>query len=113
MDLEYLAKEVTRSRKFVLGVAVVAPAAYGLWFFVINNSQLSTHTGDWGAFGDFVGGLVNPLVAFFAFYWLTKSVLIQKEELSETRCALVECSESTRAAGRACLRFDEAPILEC
>lgn len=90
MDLERLAKDVARTRNFVLFVAVAAPAAYGLWFFVVNNAPLSLQTGDWGAFGDFVGGLVNPLVAFFAFYWLTRSVLIQKEELSETRSALVE-----------------------
>ena len=90
MDLELLAKDVTRSRNFVLVVAVFAPAVYGLWFFIVHDAPLSLHTGDWGAFGDFVGGLVNPLVAFFAFYWLTKSVLIQKEELSDTRSALVE-----------------------
>lgn len=41
--------------------------------------------GDWGAFGDFMGGLLNPAVAFAAFYWLTQSVKLQKTELTETR----------------------------
>lgn len=46
--------------------------------------------GDWGAFGDFMGGLLNPAVAFAAFYWLTQSVKLQKTELAETRKALEE-----------------------
>lgn len=44
--------------------------------------------GDWGAFGDFMGGLMNPIVAFAALYWLTQSVKLQKTELAETREAL-------------------------
>lgn len=44
--------------------------------------------GDWGAFGDFMGGLMNPIVAFAALYWLTQSVKLQKTELAETRKAL-------------------------
>ncbi|MFC3359026.1 hypothetical protein ACFSKY_13560 [Azotobacter chroococcum] len=54
-----------------------------------NDQQLSTDAGLWGTFGDFVGGLINPLIAYFAFYWLTQSVLIQKTELSETKDALI------------------------
>ena len=39
----------------------------------------------WGQFGDYLGGLLNPVVAFAAFYWLTQSVKLQKQELAETR----------------------------
>lgn len=39
----------------------------------------------WGQFGDFVGGIMNPLVAFAAFFWLTQSVKLQKQELADTR----------------------------
>lgn len=55
----------------------------------------------WGQFGDFISGLLNPIVAGFAFYWLTRSVTLQKDELmathqelKESRLALKESSES-------------------
>lgn len=44
----------------------------------------------WGAFGDFIGGILNPLVAFFALYWLTRSIKIQREELSATKAELAQ-----------------------
>jgi len=41
-----------------------------------------------GIVGDYFGGLVNPVVALLAFYWLTKGVRMQQKELSATRVAL-------------------------
>lgn len=42
----------------------------------------------WGQFGDYIGGLLNPLVATLALLALVISIQIQKRELSETRAAL-------------------------
>ncbi|MEG8241300.1 hypothetical protein MKR66_16250 [Acinetobacter baumannii] len=39
----------------------------------------------WGTVGDFFGGILNPIFALFAFYWLTYSVRLQIKELAETR----------------------------
>ncbi|TWH64818.1 hypothetical protein LX59_02166 [Azomonas agilis] len=89
MNLEKLESEVKRSRYFIVFAAITPAIIYMLWFAVKNDQQLSTDAGLWGTFGDFVGGLINPLIAYFAFYWLTQSVLIQKTELSETKNALV------------------------
>ncbi len=38
--------------------------------------------------GDFIGGFLNPIIAFSAFYWLATSVLLQKTELADTRKSL-------------------------
>ncbi|EJE52167.1 hypothetical protein PMI14_03145 [Acidovorax sp. CF316] len=54
----------------------------------------------WGQFGDFIGGFLNPLVAFAAFYWLTQSVKLQKKELVDTRAALEEQAEAAAASVR-------------
>ncbi len=54
----------------------------------------------WGQFGDYVGGLLNPVVAFAAFYWLTQSVKLQKKELAETRTALEQQAEASAASVR-------------
>lgn len=41
-----------------------------------------------GTFGDFFGGLLNPIVAFCALVLLTISIFIQRKELSATREAM-------------------------
>lgn len=41
-----------------------------------------------GQIGDFFGGILNPLIAFLALVWIAKGVLMQKQELEETKIAL-------------------------
>ena len=75
-----------RTARIVVGVAFVAViAAYCVRFALISKEPISVDSGHWGQLGDYVGGLLNPLVAFFAFYWLTESVRLQTQELEETR----------------------------
>jgi len=52
----------------------------------------SNNTADWGQFGDYVGGILNPIVAFAAFYLLSISIRIQQKELKETKIAIEESS---------------------
>lgn len=75
-------------------VMVGAILIYFSWFWVFNSKSLSIESDGWGQFGDFLGGLLNPIVAYAAFYWLSRSVRLQKEELHETRVALAEASEA-------------------
>ncbi|WP_025165896.1 hypothetical protein [Pseudomonas taeanensis] len=104
MAFEELEREITRSRNFVLFVAITPLVIYMTWFIAFNNQDISKNATDWGAFGDFVGGLINPLIAFFAFYWLTKSVLIQKIELSETKKALQDTQKSQEEQAKIALK---------
>lgn len=48
----------------------------------------------WGQLGDFIGGILNPIVAGAALFWLTQSVRLQKEELAETRAEMVRSTEA-------------------
>jgi hypothetical protein len=96
MKLDRLEITVRRARVLALLLLVAAIAVYAVWFFVLQRLGLSDDPSDWGAFGDFVGGLLNPFFAFMAFYWLTVSVVIQKAELSETRDALIESRDAQR-----------------
>lgn len=70
--------------------AAVLVLAYFGWFW--ERPVNKTDPGAWGTFGDFMGGLLNPLVAFLALFWLTQSIQIQRRELRETRAALDEQS---------------------
>lgn len=39
----------------------------------------------WGAFGDFMGGTLNPIFAFLSFICLLMTIVLQNTELKETR----------------------------
>lgn len=74
------------------GVAVGALGSYVVFFAFLMEYPLSTDPSIWGAFGDFVGGLLNPVIAFAAFVWLARSVHIQQKELGDTRKALADAT---------------------
>jgi Putative phage abortive infection protein len=50
----------------------------------------STNPDAWGQFGDFLGGVLNPLVSLAALFALVISVRMQRSELNDTRAELVE-----------------------
>lgn len=87
-------KTATTLTLWAAGACLVAlPTVYYLWWNVYAKLPKNvTDPGAWGTFGDFVGGLLNPLVAFLALFWLTRSIQIQRTELRETRLALDEQS---------------------
>ena len=93
-SLATLQKRVSRSRYFAAGVILLVCAAYIIRFVGGNGIHWSSEPSHWGVFGDYVGGLLNPTLAYLAFYWLTQSILLQKEELAETREALERSAES-------------------
>lgn len=78
----------------VVSLIVVSFGLYLLWFGLVHHKSVATEAEPWGQFGDYIGGLLNPLVAYSAFYWLTRSVRLQKEELFETRRALEESGKA-------------------
>lgn len=94
MSFENVEKSVRRSTIFAAIIIIIIPSSYIFWFYLKNDYSLSLDSSVWGSFGDFIGGILNPLMALLAFYWLTQSVLIQKRELQDTKNALVSSSES-------------------
>ena len=100
-DAIALKAAIRRSHFIVNGIALTAIGSYVLWFWLLKGQAVSTTTETWGQLGDYVGGLLNPVVAYFAFYWLTKSVALQKEELADTRQALQESSVSQEKQAKA------------
>jgi len=92
MELEGMVKAVNITRWIVGMIFGLSVGTYFVWFWLINGHGFSQDSAIWGSFGDFVGGILNPLIAFCAFYWLTISVSIQKAELKDTKQALVDSS---------------------
>ena len=91
MTQEELARQVARSRYFAAGLIAVVALSYVLKFY---GSGPSNDPASWGQFGDYIGGMLNPVIAYLAFYWLTQSIVLQREELSATKDALRESANA-------------------
>jgi hypothetical protein len=112
MDLDKIERSVKLSRIIVIFVFVVTFVSFIGWFFFYLEQPLSHESQMWGAFGDFVGGLLNPLVAYSAFYWLTVSVIVQKKELAETTRALSNSSLSQEKQVKETYRSSEITVIK-
>lgn len=77
--------KINTSIKLVIYTIITVIGSYFVWFHLVLDYKLSVNNSDWGQLGDFIGGVLNPLLALSAFYWLTQSVIVQKDELSDTR----------------------------
>ncbi|MDD5277419.1 MAG: hypothetical protein PHR16_15230 [Methylovulum sp.] len=69
---------------FVIVLCLIALTILGFYFGNFHGG-LSSDNGVWGTFGDYVGGILNPLIAAFAFYLIARTYELQKNELEATR----------------------------
>ena len=71
----------------------------GLYFWNFTEVLPSADKRDeWGAFGDYMGGILNPIFTFAGLIMLFITILMQREELSTTREMLEEQKNETKAA---------------
>lgn len=92
--LDRLDADIRKWNRFIFLLFIIPVAIYVTWFWGFNSGSISKDADAWGQFGDYMGGILNPLVAFAAFYWLTQTVKLQKEELIETQKALADSAQS-------------------
>ncbi|MDO7412635.1 putative phage abortive infection protein [Acinetobacter baumannii] len=80
-DLEKIDQDINFHRIiiFLIIIAVV------FFYLIMKDIDVKDAAQHWGPVGDFFGGILNPIFALFAFYWLTYSVRLQIKELKETR----------------------------
>jgi hypothetical protein len=81
----------------VLVALVVSALAYGLYWRQFHGA-LSDKQEAWGQFGDFVGGVINPVVGLLTVFGLAGTVLLQVGQLALSRQALHEAQQEVRAA---------------
>lgn len=58
------------------------------YVYSFHSYEWSSNPSDWGGIGDYIGGLLNPVISFVALYYLIKAYSTQKQELSETKDVL-------------------------
>lgn len=82
-----------------VGAAAVVFALFVVFFYLVwfNKHKVSTDPSDWGAFGDYIGGLVNPVVGLATVILVIFSIGIQRREL---RASLQEMKHANEAATR-------------
>ena len=92
-DVEESNKKLERLANGVLFVVLGIAGFYLVWFIVIHGRPLSADPESWGQFGDYIGGLANPLIALFALLFLARGVQLQDRTLKVTRQELLESRE--------------------
>lgn len=80
-DLSKIDNDISFHRIMIFFVLLVTI----IFYMILINFNAETSAASWGPVGDFFGGILNPIFALFAFYWLTYSVRLQIKELKETR----------------------------
>ncbi|WP_421557732.1 hypothetical protein [Pseudomonas canadensis] len=80
--------------------------------YIINfqSHAISGDPGDWGALGDYIGGIINPLISTIALIYLAKAYYTQKTELAETRIALRDTAKHSESSARAQAKLVDSAI---
>lgn len=73
---------------WILGVASAVVACTFFVYFLNFHGEFSKSKTDWGIFGDFVGGTLNPLLSFLGLIALLLTIVLQSKELESTRVEL-------------------------
>lgn len=73
----------------ILFAIIILTVIYSIQF----GGGFSNRQDIWGVFGDFFGGILNPLIALFALIWIIYGVRFQQEEFEKTRQHYNQISE--------------------
>ncbi|MEQ1559805.1 MAG: hypothetical protein ABL933_12810 [Methyloglobulus sp.] len=75
-------------------IVLIVLVVVGIYFYKFHfDFHLSDKNDVWGTFGDYVGGILNPVIAAFAFYLIAESYKLQKRELEAARELLKRSTE--------------------
>ncbi|MGT3194510.1 hypothetical protein [Yersinia enterocolitica] len=90
--------------------AIIVVTTWVSYFFKFGNwFNISNDTAIWGQFGDFLGGVINPLLTFISVVYLINSVNLQREanaslidleEFKKTETKFYNMLESQRSGFR-------------
>ena len=96
-----LLKSIENNSKVKVVIAITLFIVFGatLLAFYTYNSTFSwfkppANRGEWGAMGDFFGGILNPLLTFFAMIFLIYSLALQQRELANSAKSASETAKN-------------------
>ncbi|MGR5239300.1 hypothetical protein ACPV36_00175 [Photobacterium damselae] len=88
--------EKKQSTAILSTIIIVCIFTLSLYIYNFYNYPWSKHPEDWGTIGDYLGGILNPIISAAALFYLIKAYLSQKKELEETKSALEETSKNNQ-----------------
>ena len=94
-SLERKFEELTPKRLFKWLAWILAVAF--IWYFMYFNGEISQKQEIWGVFGDYIGGILNPVFSFLALVALLLTIVLQSKELEETRKELKRTADANTA----------------
>ncbi|HDV8208025.1 TPA: hypothetical protein RJ937_004615 [Enterobacter hormaechei] len=77
----------TEKKTLILSVTILATGVtLVVWSYIhkLSLSSILKNPSDFGVLGDYVGGTLNPLISLVTLFYLIRTYLSQKEELSES-----------------------------
>jgi len=80
--------------------ALTALVIVMIFYFYNFNNGLSKLNSDWGTFGDYFGGILNPIFAFLGLIALLLTLRIQSRELSNSTKELKNSATALKAQGK-------------
>lgn len=83
---------------FAIIMFIIVISTYTINFY---ENTISKLPGDWWTFGDFMGGTLNPILAFLSFLALLQTIKIQSKELKNSTKELKETRKATRDSAEA------------
>lgn len=104
-----LAQKLNRSLRWLLGLgAVAAVGVQGTYLYQFGSwpITLSTDPAAWGQYGDYIGGLLNPIFSSLAFSGLVVTIVLQARQIDEGRHN-AELEEMQRVQSSVAARIDQ------
>jgi hypothetical protein len=65
----------------ILALIVLSTVFWFYWSH-FKHLQISPNPGDWGPFGDYIGGTLNPILSFLTVVLLSSTIILQSRQLS-------------------------------
>ena len=81
---------------WILGFAILLLSALVIIYFYFIFGLEDSEKGNWGTFGDFMGGTLNPIFALFSLFAIIYTIKIQTEELELSRQELSDTKQELK-----------------
>ena len=95
-----------------LAVGVIMALLLFAYAWIFSKLPVDESPAAWGTFGDYMGGLLNPLISLFTLIVAVRVWRLQKTELLETRKAVEEQSKTAEQQRREQRFFDLTTVLK-
>ena len=90
-------RDLALARRVSIGVGTVAAIVLGCYVYWYWHEPITANGEEWGQFGDYMGGTINPVVGLATIFLILTTVKLQRQEL---RASLHELRASNKALAK-------------